>query len=278
MYGRQAYYYGGKRKRTTGKSVRKGIKYLARKCMIDDLVTGRTAKRGRYSYNAPYGNISSWTGRTGHAITRSIGTSGGIYPDRFKTVLKWTQVVEAANTPSFRYVVRGNSVFDPGFTSGSSQPAGMATFNGAYTYYRVGWSRIKVSYNRVSGGTAVVPFILSLYPSITSNPFVAALQSFASVRYGASTIMSNGSAGGTAQYNPSTSNCLTNAMSTRKIFGDRSDDDSTYGSQLGTNPAAPWFFIMDGLTLDGTSFQTTDYFFVEVTFGVTFEAPVMVQV
>jgi len=237
-----------------------------------------SAKRGRYTYNAPFGGSGNYSGKTGRAITRSIGGAGSIMPDRFKTVLKWTQVIQAANTPAFRYVVRGNSAHDPGFTSGTSQPNGFNALAQVYSYYRVHWSKIKISYN-ITGPTATVPFILTVYPSITSNPFTAALQTFASTRYSSSQVMANGSVGGVSAYGAGgTSNAITNAMSTRKIFGDVQDSESVYGAAASADPAAPWFWVIDGLTLDGSSFQTTAYFFIEVMFGMDMESPLTTQI
>jgi hypothetical protein len=238
--------------------------------------SGYSSKRGRYSYNASFGQSRGFSGNIGRPITKSIGATGSNMPDRLKTVLKWTQVIEATAVPSFRYVIRGNSVFDPGFTSGSTQPAGYQAFSLQYGYYRVHWSKIKISYNNV-GATATVPFLATLYPSTLSNPFTATLNSTGQARYSSSQIFANGSSGGISQYGAGgTANCLTNAMSTKKVFGDLQDTESVYGAANGTNPAAPWFWVFDCLTLDASSFTTTSYFYIEVLFGVDFESPTQV--
>jgi hypothetical protein len=66
---------------------------------------------------------------------------------------------------------------------------------------------------------------------------------------------------------------VTNFMASRKIWGDRNDFDATYGAAVNTNPGATWFWIIDAETIDASNFSTTtDGCFVQIEYGVVFEA------
>lgn len=194
------------------------------------------------------------------AITKSIGGSGGLVPDRLRTVLKFTQYFSLTAGPATRSVYRGNSLFDPGFTAGSDQPVGFDYLAQLYAYYRVLWSRIKVTPALSTSGTN--PQMITVYPSISANPFTTTVGNNASQAYGKDVV---------AFANSENSRPLYNYMSTRKIFGDRWDNDVTYGAQVSANPTTVWNWIVDAVTISGASAAVGDSVVVTIWYGADFE-------
>lgn len=193
------------------------------------------------------------------AIQKSIGFSGNIAPDRLYTVLKFTDWGVFSAAPANRLVFRANSIFDPGFTAGSAQPPGFDQLATIYAYYRVLWCSIKVT--MALSTSATNPAQLSVYPSIASNPFTTTVGNNGSQAYGKETI----------GFVSSNMKSLTNFMSTKKIWGDRSEIDSVYQSSITTNPNAAWYWICDAITLTGGNFANTDAMHVTLQFGCFFE-------
>lgn len=109
--------------------------------------------------------------------------------------------------------------------------------------------------------TATNPAQLSVYPSISSNPFSSTLRDDGSQAYGKEIV------GFSSANMPK----LYNFMSTKKIWGDRSEIDSVYQSSITTNPNAAWYWICDAVTLTGNNFATTDCMHVTLQFGAFFE-------
>jgi hypothetical protein len=141
---------------------------------------------------------------------------------------------------------------------------GYAQLIGMYSHYRVLWSKIKIRPWSSSDGN--VPKIWNVYPSLSSSPFTNVMKASASQAYG-KTMMSYYSTTGNKQ------DSVTNFMASRKIWGDRNDYDSTYGAAA-TNPAAPWYWMIDAESIDASSnfSTTTEGCFVEISYGVVFEA------
>lgn len=110
--------------------------------------------------------------------------------------------------------------------------------------------------------SATNPAQLSVYPSIASNPFSSTLADNGSQAYGKE---------GMGFANGGKPLSLSNFMSTRKIWGDRSEIDSVYQSSVTTNPNAAWYWICDAVTLAGGNFATTDGMHVTLQFGCFFE-------
>lgn len=247
MYGRK----GFKRKRS-----QKGLRRPLRKRYRDGSGYGypSSAYRLRPAYK-------SWP--SSNAITRQIGHSGAIVPDRLFTKLKYTQVLQGGAASFLRQVFRGNSVFDPDFTGGGNQPAGFDQLATLYAYYRVYWSTCKVTFQ--STGSATPPGMMSLYPSNSSSPFSIGLGSSLSASYAkTANIWVN-------ETNPK-SNRVSNYMSTPKIWGELDAQDSVYASAVTTNPSASWYWVCDAVTLDGSNFGTGAFWTYEITYGVCFEA------
>lgn len=222
--------------------------------------SGYPAKRRRDAGYASRAVIRPKGSSSYLAITKSIGGSGGLVPDRLRTVLKFTQYFSLTAGPATRSVFRANSLFDPGLTAGSDQPVGYDYLEGLYGYYRVLWCRIKVTPALSTSSTP--PQMITVYPSIASNPFSATVGSNASQAYGKDII---------AFANSENSRSLVNYMSTRKIFGDRWDNDVTYGAQVSTNPTTSWYWVVDAVSINGGNASASDAVVVTMWFGADFE-------
>lgn len=176
------------------------------------------------------------------------------------TVLRWSGSFALAATPSNRIVTRGNSVFDPGFTSGSSQPVGFDNWAGLYLYYRVLWSSIKVMY--VGRTSATDNQIITLYPSLNSNPYSTAVDANPSQAYAKSRVYQAGNT------QPA---IMTSYMTSKKLFGDRDDTDDGYGALATANPASVWYWLVDIIQFSGGNADTGSYVTIEVNYGTRFE-------
>lgn len=183
------------------------------------------AKRRKYgqfngaAYYAPgFRARGSAASRTVASIGR-IGGTAGFAPDAMYTVLRYSATYAMAATPGNRVVMRGNSCFDPGFTSGSDQPVGYDQWSAIYSYQRVLWSKIHISYVGRTSATDTVQ--VSVYPCLTSNPFATLTGNNNAQAYGKSKLYLAGSDGAVELYG---------YMTSKKIFGDRSDNDAVYQS------------------------------------------------
>lgn len=185
--------------------------------------------------------------------------------DRLSTNLKYQQYYACTAVPAVRIVFRGNSCFDPGFTSGSQQPTGFGAYSNLYAAYRVIWSKIKVVYLGAVGSTN--PIGVTVFPSSSSNPYTAGGAVEGTARYAKTTTI--GQTGNATMAKP-----LSSYMTTRKIFGDRSDDDITYSALVNTNPSNSWYWVVDVWNIVGSNMLVTDYIQIEIVYGVDMEQPV----
>lgn len=210
----------------------------------------------RFSSYAP----RSLMGQRSAAYTAK-GKGGGLAPDSIIVPLRWAQVNHLAASAGNRFVYRANSCYDPGFTTGTSQPSGFTQWSAFYNFYRVLWSKIEIEF--ASSTTATEVQVVSLYPSTSSAPFTANPESNQATPWCKSTIIKAST--GIVK--------MTHYMTSRKVFGDRTDFDDDYGAAVGANPVEPWYWVVDVHTADATSASSVnDVLNVKITFGVRFES------
>lgn len=104
--------------------------------------------------------------------------------------------------------------------------------------------------------------MITVYPSISTNPFTTTVGNNASQAYGKDVI---------AFANSENSRSVLNYMSTRKIFGDRWDNDVTYGAQVSANPTTMWNWIVDAVSINGSNASAADSVVVTLWYGADFE-------
>lgn len=223
------------------------------------------AKRRRFgqfdgpAYYAPRFHLGSRFSQKTKASVARIDGGVGMAPDALYTKLYWAATYPCTAAPANRFVIVANGLFDPGFTTGATQPAGFDQWAALYAGYRVLWSKIEVQF--VSRTTADAPYIISVYPSISSNPFSTTAPDNAAQSGGKSYVTQAGLPNWPMR-------CFN---TTKKMFGDRNDNDTVYQAQVSANPGAAWYWICDRVTADGTNGDPSDFFLVKVEFGVRWE-------
>jgi hypothetical protein len=92
------------------------------------------------------------------SLTLSANRSG--FPDRFRTTLKYSEIVQVNPSQPFRnQVYRGNSVYDPDYTGAGHQPLYFDQYMLIYERYRVLGSKIIVKFINNSAGSSAI-FVL----------------------------------------------------------------------------------------------------------------------
>ena len=125
------------------------------------------------------------------SLTRSLTKFGTTVPDRIFVKLRYVERIVLTAGSSNSYVFRGNSIFDPNYTSTGGQALATDQWNSFYQQYRVHSSSIKVVINATGGGAGSVRRYLTLpwdsddLSTINATPFsVVAEYPRAKVWYG----------------------------------------------------------------------------------------------
>lgn len=143
------------------------------------------------------------------------------------------------------YVMRGNSIWDPDFTSTGGQPYFSDQWATIYQAYTVLGSSIRVQAFADAGTTA---YQLNVTPSTGSANYTN-LDHITEQPYTRYTV---------TQVNQA-SRAVKNYMSTNKILGVRKSqvfDDPNLSALLTANPASSWFWHINVASLSGAASQT----------------------
>lgn len=149
-----------------------------------------------------------------------------ITSDRFKTTHKYSLAVEIAissgiSTPQ---VFRGNSIFDPDFTSTGYTCMGYSTLAALYNRYLVTSSSIRI---RAASDS---PVQVAVVPVLTSSTISTATEDLAENAYGKDMM----TAAGTVRE-------MSSSMSTSRMWGQTLTDGS-FAAATGANPSNSWFW------------------------------------
>lgn len=192
-------------------------------------------------------------------------------PDEMNIKLKYatTLTLSGGLNDIGEYVFRGNSIYDPDYTSTGTQPTGMAQWENFYNYYVVNGSSINVKFlsRSNSGPTAnsIVAIIPSLVDGLPGSVNPETISTYPNVRYTLS-----GTGDGAKSYS-----MLKNYMSTKKMFGEKYLDHD-FKSIMVSNPADLWYWIVCAQTLDGTTGPSWGML-VTITYYVTLKERVFLQ-
>lgn len=196
-------------------------------------------------------------GKQGYAAARFQLGRGlpTLTADRYRTTLKYslilnTSIVSGVSSP---YVFRGNSVYDPDFTSTGYNCLGFSTLALLYQRYQVTGSSI-----RVRASTSAGPGVqLSVLPSLFSATVSSTSEDYAENPYGKDVL--------TNAYMPPE---LRSYMSTSKMYGDKVLD-ANYSAGIAANPTNEWFWQVKCSPMDiGTT--STVYVLVDLVYYVEF--------
>lgn len=188
---------------------------------------------------------------------RPLGSNQGV-ADSVRTTLAYSDVIAIQPGATVgQYTFRGNSCFDPDYTSGGHQPQYYDQMSLLYTRYRVYGSRMTVAAINEQVGAAlqitVIPssditaFTTSTYP--LEHPYATPMRLL-----GVGGLMSG---------------TVSTAMATARILGLRPREilDQDYSATTGSNPASIWYWqiVAQDLSAENvmTSLQVTINFDVE---------------
>lgn len=173
--------------------------------------------------------------RYGKAISRNPITS-----DTFFVKLKYSEIrnIIGGALTSSSYVWRGNSIYDPDFTSAGGNVSGKTEWFGFYSDCVVLGSKCKV---KIINGTPQM-MQCCLYPNRTSTGVGVGNGDLREIPYGSTT--TTGIYSSNAQNNPRT---ISKYFSTSKMYcvgKSEISNNPTFWHQNTTNPSNQWFWIL----------------------------------
>lgn len=170
-----------------------------------------------------------------YTVSRIIGQ-----PDSAYVKLRYLQTVQ--KTPIgfvANHIFRGNSCFDPDFTSGGGQPVGFDQYAAMYNDYEVTGSSIRIKLINNSALSAVGCVV---YPSLSSS--LIGYDDSMGNSYAKNIICGN--------INSTPIRQMSSFMRTKKLVG-RTTASVNYAARIDTNPASPWFWNIEFKSTDNTS-------------------------
>ena len=171
---------------------------------------------------------------------RAWGNDGTVgCPDSVRLILRYGMMTTATTTVGalYSYQLRGNSAFDPDFTSTGAQPNYYDSWANMYNSYLVLSSRIMIE---VMNLNATAPVLVGVYPAY-NTALPAAISDLVGMRYARSvSVLGSGNA---------VKARLTSLMSTSQMFGIPEiavPSDDLYSAIVTTNPAAAqtWYWTI----------------------------------
>jgi len=181
-------------------------------------------------------------------------------PDAERTQLTYADVIRIAPSSAIgQYTFRGNSTFDPDYTSTGHQPYYRDQLAAIYSRYRVYGSRITVSAVNEQASSALQ---ITVIPYSTVFPFVTGTYPLEYPHAKAMPLL------GVGAILPHT---VTHKISTTKILGLRPREilDQDYSALVGANPASEWYWLVVAQDLTGAQNVETS-FQVIITYDVEF--------
>jgi len=202
----------------------------------------------------------------GSSSFTSVQNLGGT-SDRTRVRLKYTMqsaLTSITTTGAFSYQFRGNSPFDPDFTSTGGQPANYDDWSSLYLRYRCHASTISVHVLTSNSGTEPTSWVFAprtVSTALTLGSFFDA----ASMPYAKTRLLSIYRTG-------ASDSVFKGSMTTRKMLGlskveyDGRDDLT---AAVTTNPALQWFWHITGINVD-SAVTSEVAILVEITYDVEF--------
>lgn len=175
-----------------------------------------------------------------------------------------TGVTNIVTTGAFSYVFRGNSVFDPDFTSTGGQPANYDDWAALYGNYRVWGSTITIHLLTSTASTEPISWVMAprhASTALTSSTFYdAASMPYAKVKL--QNIYRTGAKDASFRSTMSSAKFL--GLSRAEFEG---KDDTT--AAVGANPGLPWYWHVTAINVD-SSVTSEVAIQVEIVYDVEF--------
>lgn len=213
---------------------------------------GVVKRRGAYSrYSRGATQKRSLYYRPRYGLSVGYPTISG---DRYRTTHKYSVglLVTLVSGVSSPYVFRGNSIYDPDYTSTGYSALGYATMASLYGTYTVTGSRIRV---RVAS-TFLDPTQVSLLPCLVSSTISSDSGDYASNAYGKDVLVMD-----------SVVKEMDHYMSTSKLFGEALLSPQ-FSSNTGSNPASPWYWQLKCTPAGGAASNGSVSILVDITYYV----------
>jgi len=187
----------------------------------------KTPQRKNYQKRRRY-----YKRRNNRSVIRSNRPTG--IPDTMQLKMKYTSAIDITDAGAGGvYVFRGNSIYDPDYTSTGGQPTSRDEWAAFYNYYRVRASKIRTSFvslSNLASTSAMIAIIPSLsVPTTTISPLTIVDQPYARYK-----IIGQGDGSNNATY-------LNNYMSTQKMFG-RTIQDNDFVGLMSNLPLNEWYW------------------------------------
>jgi hypothetical protein len=159
----------------------------------------------------------------------------GGFPDRMRVRLCYVASIPFTSSSTLSsYVFRGNSVFDPDFTSTGGQPGNYDDFVAQYEQYRVHGSTIQIWHNMQAGSAELA---LAARHTSTAQTTFTQLDSLLSVPY----VKHRSIATAAYASNRGGEPTLSMTVGTEQFLGIAMTDD-TVSAVFNANPANPWYY------------------------------------
>ncbi len=189
-------------------------------------------------------------------FTRVSIKGSQVIPDKLMVKLAYTDLLQRGGSSTDEYVFRGNSLFDPDFTSTGTQPLGFDQYSAFYGEYKVYSSKISLQIvNNTSVGMNV-----SLLPTMQSGgagSFIVSCQQ-PYVRYKF--------AGGISAQSKI---FLKSYMSSTKMWGRPVAPEDNFTASITGNPVNVWFWVIEMTSSDESTVLDYDML-VKVVYYVEF--------
>lgn len=190
----------------------------------------------------------------------AVRTPGIGFPDTLRTSLSYTDTFSIKST-AFQtiYSFRGNSCYDPDFSSTGHQPAYFDTYSEVYSRYKVYGSSINVAFANSTNDLsllAIIPNSVNL--GVGSAP--SAMLDLPRARWrtvGAANIMTSS---------------LSHSASTNEVLGltSRQIEDDDYSAVTSSNPAQLWYWNLYATKVDTTNLNVDIVVVVRIVYDVKF--------
>lgn len=191
--------------------------------------------------------------------TTVLNANTGV-PDRAKVTLSYHDTFTMTpGAPRGNWIFRGNSVYDPDYTSTGHQPRYFDQYMAIYSKYRVLSSRIVVESSSYSGNN---PSMFVVVPDTDPISFTSYSQASEMPRARSSAILSIASR---------LSRKVVHNMSTRTILGLGGPEiwDEDYSGTVATNPTNMWYWNIYVQSLDSTT-NVSNGMIVRIEYTVLF--------
>lgn len=193
------------------------------------------------------------------AYKQKFTLSRNTLPDCTKIILKYCDRFQVAPISGAVWVqtFRGNSLYDPDYTTTGHQPAGFDEISALYKWYTVHASSIKVDLVPGATGVGVASAEVAVIPTVNATDWTAVEpEVIRENQYGKMMIVSNGNG------MPS----MNHYMTTSKMLGRSDINQQTTGALVSANPEEGWFWhvviqaVDEATTLDMYLYCTVVYY------------------